>query len=68
MTDKIVLNVPKMNCEGCISNITRGLNEIGLTELDFDLSSKNVSVNGEHLNEKEILKTLKRINYPATIV
>lgn len=59
------LNIEKMSCEGCVKNITKGLNEIGITELNFDLPNKNVEISDQNIDEKNILKTLKRMNYPA---
>jgi copper chaperone CopZ len=65
--DNLKLNIPKMSCDGCINTITKGLNGIGLTNLDFDLNTKMVAISGAGLDEKEILKTLRRLNYPAQV-
>ena len=66
--NELELNIPKMVCDGCIKNITNGLEKIGLSDINFDLANKNIKISGNDLNEKEILKTLKRIDYPAQVV
>ncbi|MBC7472835.1 MAG: heavy-metal-associated domain-containing protein [Candidatus Sericytochromatia bacterium] len=65
---EIKLNIPSMSCNGCISNITKGLESIEHSNLNFDLSQKNLVISGDNLDQKDILKTLKRINYPASVV
>ena len=68
MEEILKLNIPKMSCDGCINTITKGLNEIGLSSLDFDLNSKTVKITGDNLDEKEILKVLRRLSFPADLV
>ncbi len=68
MAENLELNIPKMSCDGCINTITKGLNGIGLSQLDFDLNSKTVKISGDKLDEKEVLKVLRRLNFPATPV
>lgn len=65
---EIKLNIPSMSCNGCISNIKKGLESIEHSNLNFDLSQKNLVISGDNLDQKDILKTLKRINYPASVV
>jgi len=67
MTEKLKLSIPKMSCGNCINSITTGLKGIGLTELNFDLPAKTVEITAESLNEKEIVKVLRRINFPAIV-
>lgn len=59
--------VENMTCEGCVSNIKKALNSIDLNELDFDLKNKLTFIKDENLDEKLVLKTLKRAGYSAII-
>ncbi len=68
MSEELKLNIPKMSCEGCIATITKSLEGIGLASPEFDLANKTVKIHGDNLNENEILKTLRRSNYPATVI
>lgn len=68
MSTEIKLNIPKMSCNNCVKTITNGLNDIGLNDLKFDLGNKNVEIHGDNLNEREILKVLRRMDYPAEII
>ncbi len=65
---EIKLNIPSMSCDGCISNITKGLEGIKHSNINFDLNQKILVISGDELDQKDILKTLKRINYPASVV
>lgn len=64
---EIKLLVENMTCGGCISNIEKALNTIELNDLNFDLPTKSVNIKSEKLDEKLILKTLKRAGYQAII-
>lgn len=65
MAQEITLHIPSMSCQGCVSNITKALNENGFNGLAFDLNNKTVTVSNEEIDEKVLLKTLRRANYPA---
>lgn len=60
--------VENMTCEGCISNIKKVLNSIDACNLGFDLKSKLVFIKNNNIDEKLILKTLKRAGYSALII
>jgi copper chaperone CopZ len=60
--------VENMTCEGCISNIKKALNSIDACNLGFDLKSKLVFIKNNNIDEKLILKTLKRAGYSALII
>lgn len=68
MTEKLVLNIDSMVCNGCVKTISQKLSEIGLNNPEFNLEEKKLFLEADQLNEKEILKTLRRANYPATVV
>jgi len=65
---EIKILVENMTCEGCISNIKKALNSIGACNLGFDLKSKLVFIKNNNIDEKLILKTLKRAGYSALII
>ena len=56
-----------MSCQGCVSNITKVLNENGYDKLDFDLDNKTLKVDNNEIYENSIVKILRRANYPAEI-
>lgn len=59
--------VENMTCNGCISNIKNALNSINLNNLDFDLENKLAFIKDNNIDEKLVLKTLKRAGYSAII-
>ena len=56
----------KIKCGGCVSNIENGLKDYsGITEINVDVESNIVSVQGNELNKEEIESKLAKLGYPA---
>lgn len=56
----------KIKCGSCISNIEGGLKEIkGITEINIDLKSNIITIQGDNLDESLIIKRLSELGYPA---
>jgi len=55
-----------IKCEGCVSNIENGLNQLaGITTVKVDRASNVVTVEGENLDKAVITEKLAELGYPA---
>jgi copper chaperone CopZ len=65
-TSFLKLTVPTMSCGGCSSKVTEQLQGLtGVQSVAVDLETKQVSVQGDDLDERLIRATLKDSGYEA---
>jgi copper chaperone CopZ len=63
----ITFNVPAIHCNHCTHTVSMELSDLdGVTKVDADLDTKNVTVEFDEPATEQILRdTLAEINYPA---
>ena len=58
-------NVMNVRCGGCVTTISNGLRKIaGVAAVDVDISTGQVTVNGNGLRREVIAGTLRELGYP----
>lgn len=56
----------KIKCGGCVSAIEKGLKDVaGINEVNVDIESNVVTVNGTGLDKEAIENKLAELGYPA---
>lgn len=64
--EQIDIQASKIKCAGCVSNIENGLKDFaGITEVNVDVESNLVSVQGNELDKTVIENKLAELGYPA---
>ena len=62
----ILINASNIKCGGCVSRIKEGISSIGgIDNVDVDIESGQVRIEGETLNENAIRQELMTLGYPA---
>ncbi|XP_068645513.1 heavy metal-associated isoprenylated plant protein 31 [Aristolochia californica] len=57
----IEVRVQNLDCEGCATKIQKALNKLkGVEEIEIDMETQKVTVRGHAVEEKKVLKTVKR--------
>jgi len=57
--------VNNVKCGGCVANIQNGLSTVaGVTRVDVDQASGNVSVEGDSLDRQTLSEKLAELGYP----
>jgi copper chaperone CopZ len=68
MTNEIVLSIPTMACQGCVTNIDKALQDrSGINNYDIDLPTKTVRIDSV-LPQEELIAALKSAGYEAAPV
>ncbi|XP_057527315.1 heavy metal-associated isoprenylated plant protein 31 isoform X1 [Amaranthus tricolor] len=58
--------VPNLDCEGCASKLKKALNKLkGVEDVEIDMDTQKVTVKGYRLEEKKIIKAIKRAGKAA---
>lgn len=64
--EHINIHASKIKCGGCVSNIEKGLRDFaGITEINIDIESNTVTVQGDELDKTAIENKLAELGYPA---
>ena len=64
--DKLEIQASNIKCGGCVTTVTDGLKDLpGVTEINVDIPSNVVTVNGENLDKAVIKSKLSELGYPA---
>ena len=64
--EHINIQASKIKCGGCVSNIEKGLRDFaGIAEINIDIESNTVTVQGEELDKTAIENKLAELGYPA---
>jgi len=64
--EHINIQASKIKCGGCVSNIEKGLRDFaGITEINIDIESNTVTVQGDELDKTAIENKLAELGYPA---
>jgi copper chaperone CopZ len=67
MTDEI-FNAANIKCDGCATTIHNGLMELpGVSEVEVDVASGRVRVNGVNLDRQRLSDKLSELGYPEII-
>lgn len=68
MTNKTVLSIPGMACQGCVTNINSALQKrTGISDYDIDLATKTVRIDSL-LPQQALIAALKSAGYEAVPV
>ena len=64
--DKIEIQASNIKCGGCVSSVQSGLKELeGIKNVDVDIPSNMVIVEGDLLDKTVIETKLAELGYPA---
>jgi len=64
--EQLDIQSSKIKCGGCVSAIKEGLKDItGISEVNVDVESNVVSINGTGLDKEAIENKLAELGYPA---
>ncbi|KAK6155701.1 hypothetical protein DH2020_009949 [Rehmannia glutinosa] len=62
----VEVRVPNLDCEGCAGKLRKALFKLkGVDEVDVDMESQKITVRGYGLEEKKVLKAIKRAGKAA---
>ncbi|KAL2550468.1 Heavy metal transport/detoxification superfamily protein [Forsythia ovata] len=62
----VEVRVPNLDCEGCASKLRKALHKLkGVEEVDIDMETQKITVRGYALEEKKVLKAIKRTGKAA---
>ncbi|XP_077240232.1 heavy metal transport/detoxification superfamily protein [Tasmannia lanceolata] len=62
----VEVRVHNLDCEGCASKIQKALFKLkGVEEIDIDMDTQKVTVRGRAVEEKKVLKTVRRTGKAA---
>ncbi|XP_042044902.1 heavy metal-associated isoprenylated plant protein 31-like [Salvia splendens] len=62
------VRVPNLDCEGCASKVRRALLKLkGVDEVEVDMELQKITVSGYALEEKKVLKVIKRAGKAAEL-
>ncbi|KAI4324930.1 hypothetical protein MLD38_030372 [Melastoma candidum] len=66
MSMAVELRVPNLDCEGCASKLKRALSRLkGVEEVEVDMETQKVTARGYRLEEKKVLKAVRRAGKAA---
>ncbi|MED6219404.1 Heavy metal-associated isoprenylated plant protein 31 [Stylosanthes scabra] len=61
MSNMVEVRVPNLDCEGCASKLKRALYKLkGVDEVEVEMEAQKITVKGYGLEEKKVLKAIKR--------
>lgn len=64
MSEKVTLRVPDMSCGHCVAAVSTAVGEVaGVSDVDVDLDTKRVEVEGEGLEVAAISKAIQGAGY-----
>ena len=64
--DKIEFQSSNIKCGGCAANVQKGLKELqSVNDVDVDIVSNKVTVEGENLDKTVIENKLAELGYPV---
>ncbi|CAI0403339.1 unnamed protein product [Linum tenue] len=62
----VEVRVPNLDCEGCASKLRKALLKLkGVEEVEVEMENQKVTVRGYSLEEKKVLKAIKRAGKAA---
>ncbi|KAF8413154.1 hypothetical protein HHK36_001129 [Tetracentron sinense] len=62
----VEVRVPNLDCEGCASKIKKALFKLkGVEEIDVEMEMQKITVRGYGVEEKKVLKAIKRAGKAA---
>ncbi|CAA2981602.1 heavy metal-associated isoprenylated plant protein 31 isoform X2 [Olea europaea var. sylvestris] len=62
----VEVRVPNLDCEGCASKLRKALYKLkGVDEVEVDMETQKITVRGYALEEKKVLKAIKRTGKAA---
>ncbi|XP_024021683.1 heavy metal-associated isoprenylated plant protein 31 [Morus notabilis] len=62
----VEVRVPNLDCEGCASKLKRALLKLkGAEEVEVEMEAQKITVRGHALEEKKVLKAIKRAGKAA---
>ncbi|GFP82222.1 copper transport protein atx1 [Phtheirospermum japonicum] len=62
----VEVRVPNLDCEGCAGKLRKALFKLkGVDEVDVDMDLQKITVSGYGLEEKKVLKAIKRAGKAA---
>ncbi|KAJ8554441.1 hypothetical protein K7X08_025119 [Anisodus acutangulus] len=66
MSIMVEVRVPNLDCEGCAAKLRKALFKLkGVDAIDIDMDTQKVTVRGYGLEEKKVLKAIKRAGKAA---
>ncbi|KAM3247935.1 heavy metal-associated isoprenylated plant protein 31 isoform X1 [Capsicum annuum] len=66
MSIMVEIRVPNLDCEGCAAKLRKALFKLkGVDSIEIDMETQKVTVRGYGLEEKKVLKALKRTGKAA---
>jgi copper chaperone CopZ len=64
--EQLTIQASKIKCGGCAGNIKKGLDGFaGVTEVNVDIATNIVSIQGNDLDKTAIENKLTELGYPA---
>ena len=64
--EKIEFQSSNIKCGGCVANVENGLKELdGITDINVDIASNIVTVQGTSLDKTVIENKLSELGYPV---
>jgi len=64
VSDRLTLEVPDMSCGHCVSAVSTAVGEVaGVSNVDVDLATKRVEVEGEGLEASVIAEAIRGSGY-----
>ncbi|XP_041002855.1 heavy metal-associated isoprenylated plant protein 31 isoform X1 [Juglans microcarpa x Juglans regia] len=62
----VEIRVPNLDCEGCASKLKKALFKLkGVEEVEIEMETQKITVRGYALEEKKVLKAIKRAGKAA---
>ncbi|KAG8381330.1 hypothetical protein BUALT_Bualt06G0111200 [Buddleja alternifolia] len=62
----VEVRVPNLDCEGCAAKLRKALFKLkGVDEVDIDMELQKITIRGYSLEEKKVLKAIKRTGKAA---
>ncbi|XP_030532986.1 heavy metal-associated isoprenylated plant protein 31 isoform X2 [Rhodamnia argentea] len=62
----VEVRVPNLDCEGCAAKLKRALSKLkGVEEVEVDMEMQKLTARGYRLEEKKVLKAIKRAGKAA---
>ncbi|XP_059669742.1 heavy metal-associated isoprenylated plant protein 31 [Cornus florida] len=64
----VEVRVPNLDCEGCASKLKKAIYKLkGVEEVDIEMETQKITVRGYALDEKKVLKAIKRTGKAAEL-
>uniref|UniRef100_A0A5B7BLT7 Putative heavy metal-associated isoprenylated plant protein 26 n=1 Tax=Davidia involucrata TaxID=16924 RepID=A0A5B7BLT7_DAVIN len=62
----VEVRVPNLDCDGCAAKLRKALHKLkGVEEIDIEMETQKITVRGYALEEKKVLKAIKRAGKAA---